>query len=234
MTARSSSTGRPLRVLHGPVNVGNQPWSLSRAERRLGLKSDLVVNYGTWLLYPADRTLGESGPSTFVSRARRIAFGLSAALRYDVMHYYFGRTFFCPDGYQFGDGGPDRQVIADLTLARRLGAKIFMTLQGCDVRIAAESNRRNAWTMCAQGRCEVYPQCRASLDRQRQGVIDTILPLCDRVFVLNPELVRMAPARNSCPIPVSQSKPLRPSHHVALGGRASSMRLPTAPSRARP
>ena len=51
----------PLRVLHGPVNVGNQPWHLSRAERALQNESDLVVNYGTWLQYPADRTLAPYG-----------------------------------------------------------------------------------------------------------------------------------------------------------------------------
>ena len=46
-----------MRVLHGPVNVGNQPWVLSRAERALGINSDVVVSYGTWLEYPADRVL---------------------------------------------------------------------------------------------------------------------------------------------------------------------------------
>lgn len=28
-----------MRILHGPVNVGNQPWSVSRAERALGHSS---------------------------------------------------------------------------------------------------------------------------------------------------------------------------------------------------
>lgn len=206
---------RRPRVLHGPVNVGNQPWALSRAERRLGIKSDLVVNYGTWLNYPADLVLGEYGNTTKMARARRVAFGMTAPLRYDVLHYYFGRTFLMPDGHQFGDDTRrDRLVIADLEFAKRLGRKVFMTLQGCDVRLAAESNRRNAWTMCAPDRCSVYPQCLAMLDRQRQGVIDCILPQCDRVFVLNPELGHMVPGAAFMPyanVPIETVTPIYPT-----------------------
>ncbi len=184
---------KPLRVLHGPVNIGNQPWTLSRAERRLGAASDLVVNYGTWLHYPADKTLSESGALTPLSRLRRFGFGLAAAWRYDVLHYYFGRTFAMPDGYRFGKGQRDNLFIADLLAARRLGRKVFMTLQGCDARIAAMSNRQNAWTMCAPGRCSVYQACLDTNDAQRLSMIETVLPLCDRVFYLNPELGHMVP-----------------------------------------
>ena len=94
----------PLRVLHGPVNVGNQPWHLSRAERALQNESDLVVNYGTWLQYPADRTLAQYGAKKWGDILRRAAFALYAPLRYDVIHYYFGRTFMLWDdrGMSFG------------------------------------------------------------------------------------------------------------------------------------
>jgi len=34
-----------MRVLHAPVNIGNQPWVLSRYERKLGVESDFHVNY---------------------------------------------------------------------------------------------------------------------------------------------------------------------------------------------
>ena len=54
-----------MRVLHAPVNIGNQPWVLSRQERKLGVKSDLVLNYNTWINYNADRVLGKGVPDTF-------------------------------------------------------------------------------------------------------------------------------------------------------------------------
>src|ERR1700742_1563211 len=148
-----------MRVLHGPANVGNQPWELSRAERELGLKSDLVVNYGTWLHYPSDRILSKPGDKSFFSRIHRSLFGLSAPLRYDVLHYYFGRTFMLWDDLGAKLGERDDIVLADLHLARRLGRRIFMTLQGCDIRLAAESNRINAITPCAEGKCPAFSTC---------------------------------------------------------------------------
>jgi hypothetical protein len=184
-----NSPNEHMRVLHAPVNVGNQPWTLSRAERRLGLESDVVVNYQTSFGYPADRVLGSLNSRNVLELINRAIFGWTAPLRYHVLHYYFGRSLLVWDDL------PDinRVPFADLKLARRLGRRIFMTLQGCDARLAGESNRRNIATPCAPGRCGVYETCIASLDAQRRALIDNILPLCDRVFYLNPELGHYLP-----------------------------------------
>ena len=104
-----------LRVLHAPVNVGNQPWVLSRHERALGVRSDLVVNYSTWLQYPADRCLGQWLDSSWATRARRLCFALSAPWRYDVFHYYFGQSLF----HWGSRAEPSRRWFADLRLAKR-------------------------------------------------------------------------------------------------------------------
>ena len=63
-----------------------------------------------------------------------------------------------------------------------------MTLQGCDVRLSAESAARNTWTPCSIGRCNAAATCRSEIDRERRWMIDNILPKIDRVFYLNPEL----------------------------------------------
>ncbi|MCP5200975.1 MAG: hypothetical protein H6977_13250 [Gammaproteobacteria bacterium] len=173
-----------MRVLHAPVNVGNQPWVLSRYERELGLASDLVVNYGTWLGLPADRTLGEYGKRDWRAVVRRFACGISAPLRYDVLHYYFGRSLLSWDDWARGWKKP----FLDLRLGRALGRKVFMTLQGCDIRLAAESNRRNEHTPCQEGGCNFFANCVANLDAQRLALARDVLPLCDKVFFLNPEL----------------------------------------------
>ena len=177
-----------MRVLHGPVNVGNQPWVLSRAERALGIDSNLVINYNTWLGYGADLVLGGYGERSVASIARRVKFGLKAPFHYDVLHYYFGRSylFFEDRGGRLSQWAP--VIAADLRLARRLGKKVFMTLQGCDARIASGSHARNSTTMCADGHCSAYRACIGTYDRQRRRMIDTLLPHCDRVFYLNPEL----------------------------------------------
>src|SRR5690242_12511572 len=85
-----------MRILHGPVNVGNQPWVLSRAERRLGASSDLVTRSETWLKYPADLVLSQEGAPFLEVAARSIAYGLRHQWQYDVLHFYFGQTYFSP------------------------------------------------------------------------------------------------------------------------------------------
>ena len=178
-----------MKILHAPVNVGNQPWVLSRYERKLGLHSDLVVNYSTWLNYPADRILGDYGKRNPAAIGTRLCAGLTAPFRYDVLHYYFGRSLLTWDDWAM----PMKVPFADLKLARRLGKKIFMTLQGCDVRIAARSNAANEYTPCAEGVCRFYENCVANVDATRLEMIDAILPLCDKVFFLNPELGHFVP-----------------------------------------
>ena len=198
-----------MRVLHGPVNVGNQPWVLSRNERALGVSSDLVVKHGTWLHYPADRYLSEStnGVLSRWDNLKCAYFGLTAPLHYDVLHYYFGRS------YLGQPGAPLTRHFLDLRLARRLGRTIFMTLQGCDVRQSGLNSGRNAITMCHVGQCQVAATCRASIDRDRRELIDNILPLCNRVFALNPDLINDVPNAHFLPyasVDVESFQPIWP------------------------
>jgi glycosyltransferase involved in cell wall biosynthesis len=186
-----------MKILHGPVNVGNQPWALSRAERRLGIASDLVVRSGTWLNYPADRTLSRDGSGFFEIAARSVLFGLGVPWKYDVLHFYFGQTFLSPGRSYFRNRLCERFFnyfsTIDLRLAKLLGRKRFMTLQGCDARLAGEGNLRNDWTMCATGRCSLYQTCIEVLDARRRYMIGRVLPFFDRVFYLNPELGHVVP-----------------------------------------
>ncbi|MCW0190485.1 MAG: hypothetical protein OJJ55_04225 [Rhodococcus sp.] len=173
-----------MRVLHGPVNIANQPWVLSRAERRIGLDSSLVVNYGTSFGYPADTILSAYGDTSRKARCRRWLNALTAPLRARVQHYYFGRSFSCWDDY----GVPDGKWFFDLKLAKRLGCRTLMTLQGCDARLSDLSAQRNPITPCTIGRCRAAEYCREHMDPQRRHLIEEVLPMIDRVFYLNPEL----------------------------------------------
>ncbi|WFU35750.1 hypothetical protein QA635_15585 [Bradyrhizobium brasilense] len=192
-----------MRILHGPFNIGNQPWSLSRAERRRGNSSDLVVRSGTWFKYPVDRVLYDDSTSRFQKTLRSAAFGLLALFRYDVLHYYFGLTFLYP-GFPFPETTRRGRLLnllatIDLRIAKRLRTKRFMTLQGCDARLAGEGNKRNQWTMCSKGRCSAYETCISMLDARRRHLIDHVLPLFDRVFYLNPELGHLVPTGQFLP-----------------------------------
>jgi hypothetical protein len=191
-----SCSGEAMRILHGPVNVGNQPWALSRAERALGAQSDVVVSFQTWLGYRVDRVLtAEPEAKSWADKLRRARFGIEATGRYDVLHYYFGQS------YIYRPGQPETLVsFADLRLAKARGKKVFMTLQGCDVRGAAVSHATHAVTMCKpEGGCQFYANCAANQDKVRRKMVEDILPLCDRVFVLNPDLARHAPGAEFMP-----------------------------------
>jgi hypothetical protein len=174
-----------MRVIHTPVNVGNQPFVLSRNERKLGVQSDVVVHYvSPALQYQADRVLGALGGQSDDELRARISEGLSAPVSYDVFHYYFGRTLFSWSDY----GGTDPFPYLDLKLAKIMQKPIIFTLQGCDVRLAAESSARNSFTMCRSGACGFFESCITTLDAQRRRFIEDVLPLADKVFYLNPEL----------------------------------------------
>ncbi|NIX76823.1 glycosyltransferase [Microvirga terricola] len=173
-----------MRVLHGPVNIGNQPWVLSRHERQLGIDSELVVNYTPSLGYKADRVVSPLGWVSEEEMRARLLNGLRAPFDYDVLHYYFGRSLMYWDDY----GSRNYLPFLDVEVARRLGRSIIFTLQGCDVRIAGDSTIRNRFTPCRAGHCTVFDTCLATLDDQRRHFIRDILPKADRVFFLNPEL----------------------------------------------
>ena len=164
--------------------MGNQPWVLSRYERKLGCKSDLVVNYSTWLQYNADRYLTEYGEKSLTARFRRAWFSFTSPFRYEVLHYYFGRSFTCWDDY----GNPNVLWFSDLRMAKLIGRKVFMTLQGCDARMSINSVRRNEFTPCREGHCGSASVCLNRLDTQRRYLVEKIIPLADRVFILNPDL----------------------------------------------
>lgn len=210
--------GRAMKIVHGPFNIGNQPWALSRAERRLGAQSDLVVRSSTWFRYPADRILFDESTGAATKTFRSVRFGISSAVRYDVLHSYFGMTFLYP-GYPSAVGTFRGDLLnwlatIDLRLAKRLGRKTFMTLQGCDARLAGEGNKRNEWTMCALGRCSAFQTCIDMLDSRRKYLIEHVLPLFDHVFYLNPELGHLVPGGQFLPyanVEIEKFEPIYPS-----------------------
>src|SRR5690606_11426621 len=88
----SHAARRSFRILHAPVNVGDHAWLVSRAERALGVDSDLVTTVADAFFPHFDRLLHRPGDRGLVNLLRQAASGYSAALRYDALHLYFGRS----------------------------------------------------------------------------------------------------------------------------------------------
>jgi hypothetical protein len=166
------------RILHAPADVGGHAYGLSRAERELGLTSDVVVfapgpfGYG----YDVDIEAGIDRP-VWRRLARRASFFRHAASEYDVFHFNFGLTFLTVR--QFG------VVLDELSLLKRLGKTVLVTYQGCDVRPKEACPCRR-------------PQCYADT-RYRAPAARRLLAKADRVFYLNPDLRRWLPGARFMP-----------------------------------
>jgi hypothetical protein len=197
----------PLSIVHGPANVGNLPWVLSGEMRKLGHRSEVVVNFDTWLGYPVDKILGKHGDRSWGNVARRFANAVSQPITKDVLHCYFGRSFMSWDDL----GNLNRWPLSDLQLARRLGRRVVMTYQGCDARLAGESNRRNAVTMCRPDGCSAYASCITSIDARRQANVSRIDQLADLVLFVNPELGHFLPRGSFFPYGNVDVEAIRPA-----------------------
>jgi hypothetical protein len=216
-----------VKILHGPTKVGNQSWFLSRAERELGHQSDHVANYDTWVKFPSDRDLGAWKTKDMNELRERAVFGMTAPFDYDVLHYNFGRSFMYWDDHEIHNHAP----YADLKLAKSLGKKVFMTLQGCDTRLAHRSDAMNEYTPCKLGRCDTYQTCIDQLDAQRQNMIDNVLPWCDKVFYLNPELGHFVPRGEFLPYCAIDVDKHEFVGSTSTGGKIKILHAPTSPKK---
>jgi glycosyltransferase involved in cell wall biosynthesis len=166
----------PPRILHAPADVAGNAFRLSRAERELGLQSDVAVIRAGPFGYNADIRVGLGGgvARRVLSRA---AFLRHALRNYDIVHFNFGQTFFARR--MFG------RVLNELPLFKRAGKTILVTFQGCDVR---------PWAYC---HCRLG-HCRTE-DPYRMPNAKRFLRYADRCFHLNPDLRHWLPGSRFLP-----------------------------------
>lgn len=177
-----------MKVLHCPTDTGGNPWGLSRAERALGIQSDVMVRRGDSSRYPYDVDL-QLRSGTWPARGYRIAKFLTYAVReYDVFHFNWGMTIL--DYWRW-----DINYL-ELPLLKRLGKRIVMTFQGCDARMKTWSREHFATSACQE--CDVA-WCTEDLDRIRMKRIKKIFAYADHVFALNPDLLHVLPGAEFLP-----------------------------------
>jgi glycosyltransferase involved in cell wall biosynthesis len=167
----------PPRILHAPADVAGNAFGLSRAERELGLRSDVAVIRAGRFGYGADIHLGAGDQGIVRRLGSRVAFMRRALQDYDIVHFNFGQTLFA--WRMFG------HVLSELPLFKRAGKTILVTFQGCDVR---------PWECCF---CRLR-HCRDE-DRYRLPNAERLLRYADRCFHLNPDLRRWLPGSRFLP-----------------------------------
>ena len=167
-----------MRILHAPADVGGHAYQLSRAERSLGLESDVVVFGPSALGYGADRVVSVDGMSTPRRFVRRAGFLREAVRRYDVFHFNFGQPIVA-----LRAGG---RVFNELAWLKRRGKTILVTFQGCDVR------PQERCIGCRREDC-------ARETPYRLPNAEAMLRHADRVFYLNPDLQDLLPGARFLP-----------------------------------
>jgi glycosyltransferase involved in cell wall biosynthesis len=100
VTDRATRNGRPLRVVHCPVNIAGIPWQNTLALRRRGVDAQLVV-FNRMTLHPdADVDLARPDGPFLRKQATQWAALARLLPRTDVFHFYFGLTL-VPKSLQF-------------------------------------------------------------------------------------------------------------------------------------
>jgi hypothetical protein len=191
-------------VLHCPATVGGNPQGLARAERRLGMHSEswtLTQNvYG----YPADRVLCRSGGR--LARALMRWRGMLALRRatFDVVHFNFGQSFsplrvpssrygsFAPLARWYNNVWAGPWELADVRWAKRRGAVVAVTYQGDDARQGDVCRRHYRTHFVHHVPPEYYEPETDQHKRERIAGFDRE---ADLIYALNPDLLRVLPAR---------------------------------------
>jgi glycosyltransferase involved in cell wall biosynthesis len=203
--AASSIAGGTSRILHAPADVGGHVFTLSRAERELGLHSDVAVLAAGPFGYGADIRLDLQGKGAWRSLAARTRL-LGRALRsYDIIHFNFGQSLVPLRVYG--------HVLNELPLIKRAGKTILVTFQGCDVR-PQES------CFCNQEHCRAENPYRAPNAAR-------FLHYADRCFHLNPDLARWLPGSRFLPYANVDPLLLRPGEPRSAGEEVVVMHAPT-------
>jgi glycosyltransferase involved in cell wall biosynthesis len=204
-----------MRVLHCPTDTGGNAWGLSRAERKLGIQSDVMVRRADARQYPHDIDLRlRSGwwPSRFY---RLTKFLVRAALDYDVFHFNWGMTIF--DHWLWNVN------CLELPLLKRLGKRIVVTFQGCDARMKTWSRDHLATSACQE--CDVA-WCTERVDQIRQKRIKKIFVYADQVFALNPDLLHFLPGAEFLPYASVDASEWMPSRRsVDWKGQTQPLRI---------
>ena len=204
-----------MRVLHCPTDTGGNAWGLSRAERELGLDSDVMVRRSSWMQFPNDIDLRLDRGSMLTAAVKMGRFFLHAIRHYDVFHFNWGMSLL--DHRAWG------VHVVDLPLLKRLGKRVVVTFQGCDARMKVRSREQFKTSACAE--CQVA-WCTPRTDEIRRRRIRRIAAHADKMFVVNPDLLHFVPGAEFLPYASVNPREWKPS-----GEPSSIVRPPGQPVR---
>lgn len=79
-----------MRILHSPVDIAGQAGILSRAQKKLGFKSDVAIFNQTQFMFECDINLKLDEKPKILSLFFRLIFFLHSLFKYDIFHFHCG------------------------------------------------------------------------------------------------------------------------------------------------
>jgi len=184
-------------VLHLPSSVGGHAWGLSRGERALGLKSDVLTASRNWLNYPSDIQLSVDQAS---GNLRKLGEYSRAFLRYrkhyDIFHFNAGSSLI--HSPHRGLNQTDLPWYPD-------HAKLFVTYNGCDARQKSPTVARTRISACHDPRCYHGMCAYGAYDGLRRRAIEKMARHVQHMWALNPDLLYFLPPEKSSFLPYAMS-----------------------------
>lgn len=108
-----------MKVLHAPENIAGQASIIAEAQRRLGLKSNVLVFQPSVYKFKYDYSLDLQSKNFIRKIVTVIVTFLYSIFYYDVFHFHYGKSFF--------------PYNLDILILRSFGKKVFMHFWGSDV-----------------------------------------------------------------------------------------------------
>jgi hypothetical protein len=175
-----------MKILHCPTDVGGNAWALSRAERKVGLDSTVMVYQTSWLGFPTDIDLHFEKSSKVGKAGKAATFFLKALAQYDIFHFNWGSSFFTNLSYlRFLE-------MADLPILRVLGKKIVVSFLGCDIRQRMFCTDNFAISACNEPDC-YGDYCTDETDALKKRHAETFSRYAHKLFAISPDLLHFLP-----------------------------------------
>ena len=193
-----------MRVLHTPTAVGNNPPTLARAERALGLDSKAIELARNVYGYICDETVWGPRDGVLGREIKRWKAFHRALRAFDVIHFNFGRTILTWSGISELTSGrlhplerlampiARRFDLLDLPLLKRAGKVVAVTFQGDDARQADYCRAHFAISTVASVEAGYYSPATDERKRRRIARFDRH---ADLIYALNPDLLHVLPKR---------------------------------------
>ena len=109
-----------MKVLHAPHNIAGQASIIAKAQRELGIESDVLVFDQNYLNYECDINLSLSEKPKMIAKILQLINFIRCLFKYDVFHFHFTSSLLPKN--------------LDLPILKLFGKKIVMQYWGSDIR----------------------------------------------------------------------------------------------------